>query len=257
MTRFSGKTAIVTGGASGIGLAVTRRLAAEGAGVVIADRAIDTARTVAEELSAQGLKVAAFEMDVTKSDNWAEAVDFAENTFGKLNVVVNSAGYPQPYRPAHEEPEDSYDRLYDVNVKSLYWCTLHAIQRMIANGGGAVVNVCSVSAVRPRPLNAWYGPSKAAAVTTTQALAIEYAKQNIRVCGVNPGPVDTPLLSESLSGWGGHNEQVEARGRMMEALPMGRVGQPEEIANAVVFLASDEASFITGEVINVDGGRSV
>ena len=257
MTRFQGKTAIVTGGASGIGLAVARRLASEGASVVIADRAYDLGQTIAEEMHQDGLKVAACQMDVTRSEDWKTAVDFAESEFDKLGVVINSAGYPQPFRAAHEEPEDSYDRLYDVNVKSLYWCNLHAIQRMIANGGGAVVNVCSVSAVRPRPLNAWYGPSKAAAVTTTQALAIEYAKQNIRVCGVNPGPVDTPLLSESLTGWGGHNEQEAARARMMDALPMGRVGKPEEIANAVAFLASDEASFITGEVVNVDGGRSV
>lgn len=255
--RFQGKIVVVTGGASGIGAAAVRRMAAEGASVVIADRALAAAEALAAELTAAGHRTAAGEIDVAQEAGWVALMALTESRFGIPDVLVNSAGYAQPYRIAHEEPEDSYDRLYDVNVKPFYWCARHVIPRMIANGGGTMVNVCSVSAERPRPLNTWYGASKAAAVFSTRALALEYARQNIRICGVNPGPIDTPLLAGSLAGHGGANEQAAARARMMENLPLGRVGQPGEIAAAIAFLASDDASFIVGEVVNVDGGRAI
>ncbi|MBB4038720.1 NAD(P)-dependent dehydrogenase (short-subunit alcohol dehydrogenase family) [Microvirga flocculans] len=255
--RLSGKIAIVTGGASGLGAAISRRFAAEGARLVIADLDRSRAESLAAELGADGSEVAACPVDVSEGPSYEAMVSFATARYGIPNIIVNNAGVPQRYHVAHEVDEASYDRLYDVNVKSLYWCAVHAIPAMIENGGGAIVNTCSVSATRPRPMNTWYAGSKAAAVVTTKALALEYARQNIRVCGVNPGPVDTPLLADALSGFGGANEQAIARGKMAEGIPLGRIAQPEEIANVVLFLASDEASFVTGVVVEVDGGRAI
>lgn len=255
--RLPRKIAIVTGGASGLGAAISRRFAAEGAQLVIADLDIAKAEALAAELRDTTESVTACQVDVSNGQSYEAMVAFTEKTFGVPDIVVNNAGVPQRYHIAHEIDEASYDRLYDVNVKPLYWCAIHAIPTMIRNGGGVVVNTCSVSASRPRPFNTWYAGSKAAAVVTTKALALEYSRQNIRVCGVNPGPVDTPLLADALSGFGGSNEQAAARGRMAEGIPLGRIGSPEEIANVVLFLASDEASYITGVVVDVDGGRAI
>lgn len=255
--RLPNKIAIVTGGASGVGGAISRRFAAEGARLVIADLDLAKAEALAAELRAETPHVAACQVDVADGQSYQAMVAFAAETFGIPDIIVNNAGVPQRYQVAHEVDEASYDRLYAVNVKSLYWCAAHAIPAMIRNGGGVIVNTCSVSASRPRPMNTWYAGSKAAAVVTTKALALEYSRQNIRVCGVNPGPVDTPLLADALSGFGGANEQAVARGRMAEGIPLGRIAMPEEIANVVLFLASDEASYVTGVVVDVDGGRAI
>lgn len=255
--RLSGKVAIVTGGASGLGAAIGARFAGEGARLVIADLEQKKAETLAAELRSAGHEAAATQVDVASGDSYAQMIAFATRTYGVPNVVVNNAGVPQRFQVAHSIDEASYERLYNVNVKSLYWCAIHAIPAMVANGGGVVVNTCSVSAARPRPLNVWYAASKAAAVVTTKALAIEYARQNIRVCGVNPGPVDTPLLADSLSGHGDAAAQAEARAKMADGIPLGRIASPDEIASAVLYLASDEASYVTGVVLEVDGGRAV
>lgn len=255
--RLAGKVAIVTGGASGVGAAVSRRFAAEGAGVIVADRDPAGAEALAAAIRSEGGNAAAFQVDVTDGEAVARLVAFAAGTFGALDIMVNNAGVAQKFRPADTTEEAEFDRLYDVNTKSIYWCARHAIPLMVQRGGGVVVNTASVSAVRPRPGNTWYAGSKAAAVVITRALALEYAASNIRVCAVNPGPIETPLLHDSLSGHGDAEAQKAARERMIGTVPLGRLAQPEEIANAVLFLASDEASFITGVCLEVDGGRGV
>lgn len=255
--RLNGKIAIVTGGASGVGAAISRRFAAEGARVVIADRDLNGAEALAAEIAQDGGEAAACVVDVSDGPSMSDLVAFTLRTYGGLNVMVNNAGAPQKFAAADGIEEPDYDRLYDVNAKSIYWCARHAVPVMVKNGGGSVVNTASVSAVRPRPGNTWYAGSKAAAVVTTRALALEYALQNVRFNAINPGPIETPLLHKALSGHGDAAAQEKGRLGMISTVPMGRLGQPEEVANAALFLASDEASFITGVCLEVDGGRGV
>lgn len=256
-TRLEDKIAVVTGGASGVGAAISKLFAGEGARLLIGDLDSSKAEALATQLRAKNRDVASCRVDVSDGKSYADMIASVMNTFGPPDIIINNAGVPQRYQVAHEVDEESYDRLYNVNVKSLYWCAVHAIPAMIAKGGGVVVNICSASASRPRALNTWYSASKAAAAMTTKALALEYARKNVRVCGINPGPVDTPLLADALSGFGGSDEQKSARTRMAEGIPMGRIADPEEIAGVALFLASDEASFVTGVVVDADGGRGI
>lgn len=255
--RLEGKIAIVTGGSSGIGEAISRSFVAEGAAVVIAGRDQDKAEALAEELSAVGYGAFGIGVDVANGQSYCDLVAATIGTFGVPNIIVNNAGVSQRFQIAHEIEEAEYDRLFSVNTKSLYWSAVHGIPPMVANGGGSIVNVCSVSATRPRQGNVWYAGSKAAAVTMTKALALEYAPQGIRVCGVNPGIVDTPLFRNGLEGYSDPAERDAAFDRLSKSFPLGRIAQAKEIADAVLFMASDEASFVTGTVLEVDGGRAI
>lgn len=246
--RLKGKVTIVTGGGSGFGEGICRRFAEEGARVVVADIDLAAARRVALEMS--GLAV---ETDVTVSSSVGAMVAAAVDKFGGLDVLVNNAGMAQRPGPLTEVDEATFDRIYAVNVKSVYLGAVHAVPVLRARGGGVIINTASTAAVRPRPGLTWYNGSKGAVTTLTKSMAVELAPDNIRVNALNPVAGETAMLKEFMGG----TETPEGHRRFISSIPLGRLSTPRDIANAALYLASDEAAFITGVCIEVDGGRCI
>lgn len=255
-TRLADKVAIVTGGASGFGEAIASRFAREGARVVVADLAGPNGEALAARLRSQGLQAQACQTNVADGASMQRLVEFTLDAFGTLDVFVNNAGVAQRYVPCHTVAEDEYDRLFDVNMKSLYWCVVKAVPAMTARGG-VILSTTSISALRPRPDIAWYCASKGAAVVATKALALELAPKRIRVNCLAPVAADTPLLAAALSSYGDEREQARVRQGFAANIPLGRLCDVQDMANAALFLASDEAGFLTGVCLEVDGGRSI
>lgn len=246
--RLKGKTALVTGGASGFGAGIARRFAAEGARVVIVDLNDDLARSVADDLGGVAIRA-----DVTSGAAVRAAVSAAAELTGRLDILVNNAGMPQRPQPLTEMDEATFDRLFAVNVKSVYLSAVAAVPLMRRQGGGAILNVASTAAVRPRPNLTWYNGSKGAVVTLTKSMAVELAPDQIRVNAINPVAGVTPMLKEFMGG----TETDEGRARFVSTIPLGRLSTALDIANAALFLCSDEAEFVTGVCMEVDGGRCV
>jgi NAD(P)-dependent dehydrogenase (short-subunit alcohol dehydrogenase family) len=253
MAEFSGKVAIVTGGALGIGRAVARRLLTEGASVVIcSDREEQVERTV-EELRGEDLEARGIRADVTSSADMKRLVGFAVETYGGVDVLVNSAGI-QRYGTVVQTDEEVWDEVLDVNLKGIYLASKEAIPQMRERGGGAIVNLSSVQAFASQKGVAAYTASKGAINALTRAMALDHAQENIRVNAVCPASVDTPMLrwaADLFKGDKSVGETVEDWGRMH---PVGRVARPEEVAEVICFLASDRASFVSGGDYKVDGG---
>jgi 3-oxoacyl-[acyl-carrier protein] reductase len=245
--RLSSKVAIVTGGGSGFGAEICRRFAAEGAKLVLVDCRADRAEPIARETGA-----AFVQGDVASDADARRMIDAAVTRFGRLDILVNNAGAPQPPTSIVDTTEADFDRLMDVNAKAVFLAAKHAIPVMRRQGGGAILNTVSVAAIRPRPNLTAYNASKGAALVMTKSLAIELAPDRIRVNAICPGPGDTPMLAIFVGG-----DSPEARAAFLSSIPLGRLTSPLDIANAMVFLASDEASFITGAVLEVDGGRCI
>ena len=244
--RLRDKVAVVTGGGSGFGTAICRRFASEGARVVVVDL-LESGQAVAQEIG--GVFVAA---DVTKDEDARRMVQTAVARFGRVDIVVNNAGLPQPPAPIEQTTEAQFDRLMSVNAKAIFLAAKHAVPAMRRQGGGVILNTVSVAAIRPRPNLTAYNASKGAALVMSKSLAIELAPDRIRVNAICPGPGDTPMLAVFVGG------DTEAhRAPFLSSIPLGRLCSPEDVANAMVFLASDEASFITGVVLEVDGGRCI
>ena len=250
MSEFNGKTVIVTGGAKGIGEGVTRAFAQAGANVFSAD--VDTeagARIEAESAALPG-SITFVNADVSQSST-CEALVRQAAASGGVDVLVNNVGI-QPldsYLPAHEFPEETWDRILAVNLKSGFLMSKYAVPEMLKRGGGVIVNIASVQGLQSMKGVPAYAASKGGMISLTQQLALEYAEQNIRVLAVNPGTIETPLALESV------DHDLEAlRSAAADQHPIGRIGKPEEIAAVVLFLSSDAASFMTGEYVNVDGG---
>jgi len=251
--RLKGKTAIVTGGASGFGEAIAQRFAAEGASVVVAD--IDEAKAVAvaDAIAAKSGQAHAALCDVTVSGDIARLVDETLSTFGAIDIVVNNAAMPQVNGPMLDTDEETFDRIFSVNVKSIYLMTRHVLPVMRQIGGGAIINTASTAGLRPRPGLAWYNASKGAVVTLTKSMAIELAPERIRVNALCPVAGETPMLAAFMGG-AVTNEMQE---KFIATIPMGRLSTPRDMANAALWLASDEADFITGVCLEVDGGRCI
>jgi 3-oxoacyl-[acyl-carrier protein] reductase len=244
--RLSDKVAVVTGGSSGFGAAICRRFASEGAKVVVADL-LESGQAIAQEIG--GVFVAA---DVTNDEDARRMVQTAVDRFGRVDIVVNNAGLPQPPAPIEQTTEAQFDRLMSVNAKAIFLAAKHVVPVMRRQGGGVILNTVSVAAIRPRPNLTAYNASKGAALVMSKSLAIELAPDRIRVNAICPGPGDTPMLAVFVGG------DTEAhRAPFLSSIPLGRLCSPEDVANAMVFLASDEASFITGVVLEVDGGRCI
>ena len=252
--RVQNKSIIVTGAGNGFGESIAKRLAAEGAQVIVND--IDTANgeRVVTEIVAAGGKAGFFAADVTKSADMKALVATAIERHGKLDAMVNNAGWTHRNQPALDVSEDEFDRVYAINVKSIYLSTVHAVPALRANGGGCLINIASTAGVRPRPGLTWYNGTKGAVITTSKSLAAEFGPDNIRVNCINP--VMNPFTGLGASFAGG--ELTEERlTKFRSTIPLGRFSTGEDVANAVLYLASDEAAFISGVCLEVDGARCV
>lgn len=252
--RVNGKSIIVTGSGGGIGEGIAKRLAAEGAHVIVNDINAALGEHVVAEITAAGGSASFFAADVTQSAQVKALVAAAVKRHGKLDAMVNNAGWTHRNRPALEVPEDEFDRCYAINVKSIYLSTIHAVPALRANGGGSLINIASTAGVRPRPGLTWYNGSKGAVITTSKSLAAELGPDNIRVNCINPVFNPTTGLSTDFAG----GELTEDRlARFRATIPLGRFSTALDVANAALYLASDEAAFISGVCIEVDGARCV
>ncbi len=251
--RLSGKVAIVTGGGSGFGEGIARRFAAEGASVVIGDLNLAAAERVAGDINKAGQKALPVAADVSQNVQMKDLVHAAVEAFGGLDIMVNNAGMPQRNASLLNTDEATFDKIFAVNVKSIYLSAQHAIPEMRKRGGGAFINIASTAGVRPRPGLVWYNGSKGAVITLTRAMAVELAPEQIRVNALNPVAGLTPMLKEFMGG----EETEEMKAKFVSTIPIGRFSTPADIANAALYLASDEANFITGVCMEVDGGRCI
>jgi 3-oxoacyl-[acyl-carrier protein] reductase len=250
--RLQGKVAIVTGGAQGFGLGIVERFIEEGCAVMVADVQGDRALKVAESLKLSGASVRAMQMDVTRAVDWRALVESTLSAFGRLDIVVNNAGVSHKNQPLLDTSEAEFDRVYAVNVKSMFHSAQACVPVFRKNGGGCFINIASTAGIRPRPGLTWYNGTKGAMITTGKSMAAELAKDKIRVNMINPVAGETPLLATFMG-----EDTPERRAAFTSVIPMGRFSQPRDIANAALYLASDDASFVTGACIEVDGGRCV
>lgn len=251
--RLENKAAIVTGAASGFGEAIAMRFAAEGASVVIADVNVDAGNDVADKIRDAGGSAAYARCDVTVPAEVKAMVETAIDRFGGLDIVVNNAGMPQRNQPMLDVDEETFDRIFEVNCKSLYLSAIHAVPAMRERGGGVFINTASTAGIRPRPGLCWYNGSKGAVIVLTKSMAVELAPDKIRVNALCPVAGDTPMLGEFLGG----EVTNEAYAKFVSTVPLGRLSKPADLANSALFLASDEAEFLTGVCLEVDGGRCI
>jgi len=251
--RLAGRIAIVTGAGSGFGQGIAETFAREGAKVVVND--LDAARgtAVAQAINAANAGRALFvEADVTKDADVAHLVAAATEAFGGLDCFVANAGWTHRNKPMAEVTEDEFDRIYAVNVKQLFWMAKHAVGPVAARGGGSFIVTASTAALRPRPNLTFYNGSKGAAVTIAKSMALELAPQRIRVNALCPVLGQTGLTAEFMGG-----DTPEKREAFLKTIPLGRMSTPQDIANAALYLASDEGAFLTGVALEIDGGRCV
>ncbi|MFC7063270.1 SDR family NAD(P)-dependent oxidoreductase [Halobacillus seohaensis] len=245
--RLKGKNAIITGGASGIGHATAVRMSDEGAEILICDRNRAKGEEVVKEIEDKGGSAAFFETDVTKESSVKEAVAYAKNSFGSIDILFNNAGVGGDEKKLHEMTELEWERVVDTNLKGVFFGMKHAIPVMMEYGKGAITNTSSVLGFKGKKRVSAYNASKGGIVTLTKNGALEYGRYGIRVNAVGPGVIDTPIVDK----W---REDKRKWDVVSSANALGRIGKPEEVAEAVVFLSSDQASFITGETLMVDGG---
>lgn len=248
--RLDNKTALITGAASGFGKGIAETFAREGARVAALDINADGAEAVAGAIGGETLALAC---NVADGASVKAAVDQAVEAFGKLDIVVNNAGVSHRNCPLLDVDEAEFDRVYAVNVKSLFHMAHAAVPFMRRDGGGVIINVTSTAGIRPRPGLTWYNGSKGAANVITKTMAVELAPDKIRVCGIAPVMGQTALLETFM----GMPDTPENRKKFLATIPLGRMSQPRDIANAALHLASDESDFLTGIILEVDGGRCV
>ena len=247
--RLENKVAIITGAASGFGEGMARLFAKEGAHVVVADLNGRKAQDVAADIGANAIAVQA---DVTRADDVAAMVETAHESFGRIDIMVNNAGYSHRNGSLLDVSEEDFDLIGAVNMKAIYRSTLAVVPIMEGQGGGVIINTASTAALRPRPGLTWYNASKGWAVTATKSMAVELAPKNIRVNALCPVAGETGMLATFMG-----EDTPEIRERFKAVIPLGRFSTPLDIAQAALWLASDDAAFITGVALEVDGGRCV
>lgn len=252
--RLPDKVILITGAGSGIGAGIARRLAQEGARIVVCDIHTEHGKQVAREILAAGGDARFFQADVTSNASMAALIEQTVTACGRLDVMVNNAGWTHRNRPLLEVGEAEFDKCYAVNVKSIYLSALHATPVFRRQGGGVFINIASTAAIRPRPGLTWYNGSKAAVIGTSKSMAAELGPENIRVNCINPVFNPDTALSEDFAGGPLSDER---RARFLASIPLGRFSTALDVANAALYLASDEAAFINGICIEVDGGRCV
>ena len=244
--NLENRAAIVTGGAQGIGEAVCLRLAREGAHVLVADNQPQKARQVSDEIASMGNRSSSMEVDVSVKQSVEEMVDNTLNLFGKIDILVNAAGIFIS-SPIEDIKEEDWDRVIAINLKGTFLCSQIAGKEMIKQKNGNIVNVSSIAGKYPAIYSGAYSPSKAGVLLLTQMMAVEWAKHGIRVNAVCPGPTDTAMIRDAFDG-------EERLNRRKKAIPLNRFATSDEIAGAVFYLCSDEAGFVTGESLVIDGG---
>lgn len=254
------RVAIITGAGGGFGEGIARLFAERGAKVVVADLRLEAAQGVAAAIRAAGGDAIAVLADVTQNASVGAMVAAAVAQYGRLDILVNNAGTTHKNRPMLEVDEATFDRVYQTNVKSIYLGAVHAVPQFRkqaaagqSKGKGVIINIASTAGVRPRPGLSWYNGSKGAAINLTKGMAVELAPEGIRVCAVNPVMGATGLIQDFLPG----EDSEETRARIVATIPLGRLSTALDIAKATAFLASDEAEFITGVALEVDGGRCI
>ena len=251
--NLTSKIAIVTGGASGFGAATALRLAQAGACVMVADLNAQGAQAMAEQIVAAGGQASSVGADVSDKASFEHMVELTQKVFGGLDILVNNAGTTHRNKPALQVSEDEFDRVYKVNVKSLFWAAQAVLPGFVAQGSGCIVNVASTTGVRPGPGLVWYSGSKAAMINLTKGLALEFARSGVRINAVNPMIGETAMLGDFM----GMEDTPANRERFLMRIPLGRFTRPADVASAVTFLASDEAAYLTGVCLDVDGGRNI
>jgi NAD(P)-dependent dehydrogenase (short-subunit alcohol dehydrogenase family) len=248
--RMEGKRAVVTGAASGLGREVAKLFAAEGARVVVADMNADGAGAAVQEIESAGGTAVAHPTDVTVEQQVIDALERCESEWGGLDVVVNNAGV-QLEKPLHETSNEEYDWVFNVNVRGVFWGCKHAVLKMRSNGGGAIVNTASALSLVSDPFLPVYTGSKHAVLGLTRSVGVAYAADGIRCNCVCPGDMQTPMIEKY---WAATGDPEKAEKEMAAMYPAGKIGQPGEVARAILFLASDEASYVNGAFMQVDGG---
>jgi 3-oxoacyl-[acyl-carrier protein] reductase len=248
MMRLDGKIALVTGAGSGIGQCIAATYAREGARVALADINLDAAQSAARAI---GNSAIAVHCDVAQKADVAAALAQTLSAFGALDILVNNAGASHLNKPMAEIDEAEFDRTYAVNVKGVFLFCQQVVPHFRKQGSGAIINIGSTAALRPRPGLSAYNASKGAVHILTKSLAAELAPDRIRVCAIAPVATETPLLATFLGPAEGMLEKFIA------TVPLGRLARPQDVANAAVFLASAEAEFLTGTIVEVDGGRTI
>jgi len=247
--RLKGKVAIVTGGASGFGAGMAFRFAEEGAKVVVADLNGEGAKAVASKIGESAVAIGA---DVSSRADTEAMVKAATDNFGRLDIMINNAGYTHLNGPMTDVDEEIFDRIYTVNMKAIYHAAQVVVPVMESQGGGSIITTASTAALRPRPGLTWYNASKGWTVTATKSMAVELAPKNIRVNCLCPVAGETGMLASFMG-----EDTPEKRAMFRASIPLGRLSTPLDIANAALWLASDEAAFITGVALEVDGGRCI
>jgi len=252
--RLKNKTAIVTGAASGFGEGIARRFAKEGAHVLLADINIDGAEKVVSEINDEGGHALALQVDVSSGKENEIMMNKAIESFGKLDILIQNAAIGMNAKPLVETSEDEFDALFKINVRSVYLGAIKSFPIFKKqSSGGVIINTVSTAALRPRPGLTAYNATKGALVTMTKGMSLEFAPEKIRVNGLCPVAGDTAMLDGFL----GDGPKEEAYDRFVSTVPLGRLCQPRDMANAALYLCSDEADFITGVMLEVDGGRCV
>jgi 3-oxoacyl-[acyl-carrier protein] reductase len=251
--RLQNKVAIVTGAGSGFGEGIAHRFAEEGAKVIVADISREGGDRVVSDIVAAGGTAHFVAANVAQSDDVAALLQATLSTYGKLDIVVNNAGTTHRNKPLLEITEAEFDKVFAVNVKSIFLTAQHIVPYFRKQGGGVFVNIASTAAIRPRPGLVWYNATKGAVVTASKAMAAELGPDQIRVNCINPVIGATGLVSEFM----GMPDTPENRVKFLAGIPLGRFSTPSDIANAALYLASDEAAFVTGASLEVDGGRCV